>query len=159
MDVPDQFLLKRLARCGAFYWSGVMLELSIDQLLGELTTRKKYITEAQNDQLRALVKGPTTLSGGEALSDLLSEVQAQMTYLKTFRKQIIAKGDAASTREIKDMIQASTSLFTMLTNMNEDITNQDRLRKIENATVEVVRSLPLKEQERFFVLLEQALER
>jgi uncharacterized protein YecE (DUF72 family) len=82
-----------------------------------------------------------------------------MTYLKTFRKQIIAKGDAASTREIKDMIQASTSLFTMLTKMNEDITNQDRLRKIENATVEVVRSLPLKEQERFFVLLEQALER
>ena len=142
------------------------MEVSIDQLLDNLNTHSKYMTEEQVvrlawilTQLREEAAPTEAPTGGETLTDLLKEIQEQMTFLKNFRKQIVAKGDTASTREVKDMIQASTSLFTMLTKMNEDITNQDRLRKIENATVNCIKTLPLKVQQKFFADLEEALAR
>jgi hypothetical protein len=136
-----------------------MEEMSITQLLDGLERHKKYLTEDHVDRIALIIKETiyAPSSGDGVLNDLLKEVQEQMTYLKQFRKQITAKGETATTREVKDMIQASTSLFSMLTKLNDDITNQDRLRKIETATVEVVRTLSGEAQLNFFTLLEEAL--
>lgn len=139
-----------------------MKEVSIDDLLDALDTHKKYMSDHQAARLSLMlnqVKHPDEVNAAapDALNDLLLEVQAQMAFLKGFREQVMMKGNSASTREVKDMIQASTSLFTMLTKMNEGITNQDRLRKVENATVEVIRTLPAAAQSEFFTALEAAL--
>lgn len=136
-----------------------MVETSIDQLLDALDKNKKYITDAQAGRLANIANRTTETASGDSMADLLTEVQAQMIYLKTFRKQVTDKGTAASTRELKDMVQASISLYTMFTKMNEAITNQERLRKVESATIEAIRTLSSEVQQKFFTTLEEELAR
>jgi hypothetical protein len=134
-----------------------MEEMSIDQLLDKLDTNKKYITDSQASRMANIANRTTDLASGDSMGDLLTEVQAQMICLKSFRKRVADRGDAATTRDLKDMIQASTSLFTMLTKMNEGITNQERLRKVEQATIEAIKTLPGANQQVFFSVLEESL--
>jgi hypothetical protein len=134
-----------------------MEEMSIDQLINKLEHNKKYITDTQASRLANIANRTSDGVSKDSMGDLLSEVQAQMIVLKSFRKRVSDQGNAATTRDLKDMIQASTSLFTMLTKMNEGITNQERLRKVEDATIEAIKTLPSKEQQIFFSTLEKAL--
>ena len=134
-----------------------MEEMSIDQLIDRLDANKKYITDSQASRMANIANRTTDIASGDSMGDLMTEVQSQMICLKAFRKRVSDRGDAATTRDLKDMIQASTSLFTMLTKMNEGITNQERLRKVEQATIEAIKTLPGAEQQIFFSTLEEAL--
>ena len=87
--------------------------------------------------------------------DMLDEVQEQMQMVRDLRKTIMASD--SNTRDVKDLITSSTQLFTMLTKMKSEINNQDKLSKIEEATVTVVKSLPLEAQGLFFDTLEELL--
>lgn len=87
--------------------------------------------------------------------DMLDEVQEQMQMVRDLRKTIMASD--SNTRDVKDLITSSTQLFTMLTKMKSEINNQDKLSKIEEATVTAVKSLPLEAQGLFFDTLEELL--
>lgn len=139
-----------------------MENASIDELIDLLYGLKPYINAAQSQRLAELTRtqfsSPST-SSGDVMDTLLDEVKLQLDFVIRFRERVTRGGDNVTTRELKDLLQTSSSLFTMLTKMNEEITNQARLRKIENATVEAIRTLPPAEQQRFFQTLEKALER
>jgi hypothetical protein len=137
-----------------------MDDISIDGLLDLLESHKKYWGAEHVMRLAAMLPGhqpADEVTGAVILGNLMEEVQAQMAYLKNFRRSVTAKGNGASSREIKDMIQSSTTLFTMLTKMQMNITNQDRLAKIEEATVSAIRTLSTELQQQFFRDLELAL--
>jgi len=138
--------------------------ISLSEILDKLEEFSKYLSEEHLHRLRKLLiahapelvpreDAPAT---ADVLDDLMLEVNAQMNFVKQLRNNVTS-GGAATTREIKDMVQATSSLFTMLTKMNETVTNQDRLRKIELATLEAVKELPPEAQNAYFDKLEELL--
>lgn len=135
-----------------------METVDLDHHIQVLQDYQKYLSEQHKIRLRTLVTDPAIAKTGDIMASLREEVQEQMTYVQEFRRRVQQRGEGATTREVKDMLQASTSLFSMLTKMNEEITNQDRLRHIENATVEAIKTLDGKAQSRFFEYLERVLE-
>ncbi len=140
-------------------------ELSIPQVIDFLVDNRKYIDPADLDRLAKQLNMPVISQGvDEAESvqvgslDLLMEVQEQMVMVRTLRRNISAMGKAASTKDLKDLISTSTSLFSMLTKLHDDVLNQDRLRKIENATIKAIEGLPVEVRNRFFDALEEYLD-
>jgi hypothetical protein len=138
-------------------------DLSLDDIIDYLGQYQRYITPDHVSQIKKILRSAegedhdAQSESSNALDHLLTEVQEQMAFLKTFRERITARGAGSTTREVKDMIQASSTLFTMLTKLNVEITNQARLRKIEDATVEVIKTLDAERQQQFFSQLEEAL--
>ena len=144
--------------------------VSIAELIDLLKQYRKYVTSGQLAELTDFVQSFSTADTPlytdegdlfekpvENVADLTKEIQELVNFIKVVRKRVAAKGDTATAREIKDMIQASSSLFTMLTKMNEEITNQNRLRKIEDASIQAIRTLPEEQQQLFFTRLEVLL--
>jgi hypothetical protein len=87
--------------------------------------------------------------------DVLDEVKEQMRVVRNLRRNL--EGKDASARELRDLAGASTQLFTMLTKMQGEITNQDRLQKIEEAVVETMKVMDKPTQDLFFKTLEELL--
>ena len=133
---------------------------SVQDAIDFLTTHQKYISKDQMNSLAALtgvalntsnplssVPAPTLPTS----SDFVTELSEQLEMVKTLRSAI----DGDDPRQIKDLVSASTTLFSMITKLNEDILNQQRIRKIENATVEAIKSLPEEAREAFYMVLEE----
>lgn len=132
-------------------------ELSIPQAVNFLIDNKKYIDQSQLHRLANSLGVAEILPRKEeevGSMDLLLEIQEQMEMVRVLRRNILAKGETAATKDLKDLISTSTTLFSMLTKLNSDVLNQDRLRKIESATVRAIEKLPLEVQKEFFNDLE-----
>lgn len=136
---------------------------SIDEAVDFLASNAKYISDAAFRRLRNLqpMRPLPSLPGESAGKfDLLAEVQEQMAVVQALRRKL-TDVDAldVSPRDLKDLITTSTSLFSMLTKQHNDIMNQDRVRKIEAATVSVILTLPQEMQDKFFGELHKSLEK
>ena len=121
---------------------------SVQDAIDFLAKNQKYISREQLTELSALIPSkilPTLPTS----SDFVSELSEQLEMVKTLRSAI----DGDDPRQIKDLVSASTTLFSMITKLNDDILNQQRIRKIENATVEAIKTLPEESREAFYVAL------
>ena len=94
--------------------------------------------------------------------DLVQEMNDQIRVVRALRNKVIdpetgaIKGDH-SARDAKELIGSSNTMLASLMKFHDKIVNQDRVRAIEHATIEVVKTLPKESQEKFFEALEQAL--
>lgn len=148
-------------RAGSFFFQIVvtMRELSIDEAIDFLSLNRKYISDASLQRLRALLpQVATDEPDDDSAFDLITEVKEQMAVVRKMRQIITERGDEVNPKDLKDLIGASTSLFAMLTKLHNDIINQDRLRKIEHATVTAIATLEPEAQELFFKHLSESLE-
>ena len=135
-----------------------MNNISIDEILDLLEKYRKYMDETQLARLYGLFPDePVTAAEDNEETDLLVELKSLIKYVRTIRRKLEKKGDEATAREIKDLIQSSSSLFGMVTKLNETILTQTRLRQVETATITTIQSLPEAQQQAFFALLEANL--
>jgi len=145
-----------------------LIDYSLDELLEALDTHKRYLTDDQIHRIKDILR-TVALDDGDVNADtkaipadkilngLMLEIQHQLEYVTTLRKSVTSR--SSTTQEMKNMVQATSSLFTMLTKMNTEISNQDRLRKVELATVAAINTLPEAAQQTFFTELERLLEK
>lgn len=98
---------------------------------------------------------------GAAFS-LADEVNAQIRMVRALRATILDEDGAiiqgSSARDAKEVISSSSTLLTSLMKFHEKIINQDRMRLIEQATIEAIKTLPDEQQEKFFSYLSEKLE-
>jgi len=145
-----------------------LIDYSLDELLEALDTHKRYLSDDQvlriHDILRSVSLDDDSIGADskaipadKILNGLMQEIQHQLEYVTKLRKSVTSR--TSTTQEMKNMVQATSSLFTMLTKMNTEISNQDRLRKVELATVAAVNILPEDAQNVFFTELERLLEK
>jgi len=90
--------------------------------------------------------------------DVSSEINAQIKMVRTLRAKLeveISTNDSKTTsRDMKEAIAAGSSMMSTLMKYHKEIVNQDRLRMVEEATIEAVKSLPEEHQTEFFRVLE-----
>lgn len=88
--------------------------------------------------------------------DLKAEIMEQMMAVRTLRERA-TEGDPLSIRETKEALSATTSLLTLLTKINGEVYNQDRVRLLQICTIEVLKDLDPVLQDKFVDLLEAKL--
>ena len=110
-----------------------------------------------DDKLSAL---PTPAPTPNSLDDfdLKAEIMEQMFAMRALRERT-TDGSLASIKETKEALSATTSLLTLLTKINGQVYNQDRIRTIQVCTIETLKDMDTALQDRFLVLLEEKLAR
>jgi hypothetical protein len=88
--------------------------------------------------------------------DLKAEVMNQMMAVRALRERA-TEGSPLSIRETKEALSATTSLLTLLTKINGEVYNQDRVRLLQICTIEVLKDFDPVLQDRFVDLLETKL--
>lgn len=87
--------------------------------------------------------------------DVQGEINEQLRLLRTMRAR--ADSQTLSIRDMKDTLASATQLIQLLIKEQEKVVNLNRIRTIESCVVEVVRTLPIDEQNNFLALLEERL--
>lgn len=128
-----------------------MESLSIAEALEFLVKHRKYLTTEHKNTLSNLSSGAS--QGNIQTLDIVKEVQEQLRVVRNMRIAI----DQGDHRAVKDLVSVSTSLLTLLTKLQGEIVTRDRLRRIEEVTVETIKVLPPESQQEFFSRMEQAL--
>ena len=97
-------------------------------------------------------------SGGEDF-DLHQEIVDQLRAVKALRKSVVSSSGnlEAGIRDTKEALSATTSLLTLLTKIQGDVYNQDRIRTVQKVTIEVLNDVDPALRERFMKLLEERL--
>lgn len=134
------------------------LQLSIRDVLDFLEANWKYAKKEEKESLAKLLNAvyvPEKVI--DEPIDMLTEVQEQMKMLRVLRSQITSLGVDANPKDLQSLVSTSTSLFAMLTKYSNDMVNQDRIKKIEAAVVESVKTLSEEVQTHFFGKLEELL--
>ena len=94
--------------------------------------------------------------------DLGQEVEAQIGLVRAMRRSVITESGqvlpGVASRELKEVVSASTTLLSTLSKSHEKIMSFDRMRAIEHAAADAVRTLPHEQQQLFFQTLEEKLE-
>jgi hypothetical protein len=93
--------------------------------------------------------------------DVGEEVRLQIAAVRAMRESVMPGGKVRAgvpTREMKEVVTASSTLLTTLLKTHEKIMSYDRQRAIEEATVEMVKTLSDEDQKLFFSRLEEALD-
>lgn len=95
--------------------------------------------------------------------NLSDEVNSQIRVVRSLRNMIMDQETGAikeghSARDAKELISSSNTMLASLMKFHDKIINQDRIRAVEQATIEAVKDLPQESQDRFFDRLEAALE-
>jgi hypothetical protein len=88
--------------------------------------------------------------------DLKAEIMEQMMAVRTLRERA-TEGEPLSIRETKEALSATTSLLTLLTKINGEVYNQDRVRLLQICTIEVLKDFDPELQDKFVDLLEAKL--
>ncbi len=88
--------------------------------------------------------------------DLKAEVMNQMMAVRALRERA-TEGSPLSIRETKEALSATTSLLTLLTKINGEVYNQDRVRLLQICTIEVLKDFDPVLQDKFVDLLEAKL--
>jgi hypothetical protein len=131
--------------------------MSIQDAIDFLLENSVYLN-AKHEQSLAELMGKIgvkyEIQGVEDFS-IMDEVKLQMQVVRNLRRNI--EGRETTSRELKDLASASTQLFSMLTKMKSEIDNQDWVRKVEDAVVEVIGELDEKTQAKFYARLEKEL--
>ena len=93
--------------------------------------------------------------------DIVAEVEAQIALVRAMRRSVVTAGGqlmpGIATRELKEVVSASTTMLTTLSKSHEKIMSFDRIRAIETSTVDAVKTLPAEQQTIFFETLERKL--
>lgn len=92
--------------------------------------------------------------------DMIEEVNEQIKAVRALRSSVLDPvtgqvRDDKSSRDVKEIVSTSATLLTSLMKFHEKIINQDRMRALEQATIEVVKDLSPEAQEKFFTALEE----
>jgi len=94
--------------------------------------------------------------------DIKEEINAQITLVRTMRRSVLNQNGGlkldATTRDIKEVIAAGTTLTNLLMKSHEAILNADRQRAMEAALKAAVETLDTDTQAIFFGTLEELLE-
>lgn len=80
-----------------------------------------------------------------------------MQVIQDLRLKIDITDVNTRSRDVKELVTASTPLLNMLTKMKSEITNMDSLSKMETATVDTIRTLSREAQEFFYAGMEKNL--
>ena len=93
--------------------------------------------------------------------DMGEEVRMQIAAVRAMRESVMPNGVVRAgvpTREMKEVVTASSTLLTTLLRTHEKVMSYDRQRAIEQATVAVVQELSEEYKKVFFERLEEALD-
>lgn len=123
-----------------------------------LKTRLQYLSSPDQQELKHLLIAELDedVEDFDHEFDLKEEINGQLRMLRTMRSR--AERETLSTREMKETLTAASSLISMLIKEQEKVLNIDRLRTIERAVVEAVKTLPTDAQEAFLTFLEDKLD-
>jgi hypothetical protein len=135
-----------------------VMNMSMHEVVAFLEKNFKYADQGHRDRLRLLVGETEPKFKVDTNLDMLQECHEQMALVRMLRSRVSASGMNGSTKDLKDLISASTALFSMLTKYSSDITNQDSIKKIEAATVAAISTLSPAIQNKFFAELGKRLE-
>lgn len=97
-------------------------------------------------------------TSGDPMLDLRAQLGEQMKLLQILRQNVAKKASKLSSRDLKDLVNTTNSVFSMLVRLDDTILNQDRARKLEAAVVETVKSLSEDQQAVFFQKFEDNLQ-
>lgn len=133
-------------------------EVNPKDLADFLIERKRFLTSDVKESLRFAFGNPDDIAGAEDF-DLHGEVVAQLKAVKALRQSVISDAGtlSGSTRDAKEALSSTTSLLTLLNKIQNDIYNQNRIRSIQKATIDVLKELDPALQTRFISLLETRL--
>lgn len=129
---------------------------SIDQIITMLEDNKSFISPGNMKRLSDLVGKQTSspqIKSGDL--DLLAEARELHDLVRTMRNTLTSEGGDVS--EITKLVSASSTLYGLITKYQQDHLNMDRIRKIELATIEAVKTLDAEAQSIFFGELERLL--
>lgn len=135
--------------------------ITTSELVEELVIRSHQITAQDLKRLKNLLPedpAEKRKNGLNADFNMLEEVRAQVELVQDMRESVYDKnGEITDIKEAKDVATAATQLLTTLNKMMSDIINRDYLKRIADAIVEAVSSLPEENQEKFFKHLEKVV--
>lgn len=141
-------------------------EVSVD-LTGALELIHRHpdaLTQEQAIDLFTILREHIPDVGEEygANFDLKAEVAQQIRSVRAMRNQVMDSAgrvnEGMQPRDVKELVTASTTLLKMLVNVHEQVINFDRMKAVEDATVEAIKTLPQEAQNAFFEELDRRLE-
>lgn len=95
--------------------------------------------------------------------DLAGEVNEQIKAVRALRSMVISEdgkiADGYTARDAKELIASANTLLGSLMKFHDKIINQNRMRLIEQAAIEAVKTLPEEQQELFFTKLQEGLDK
>lgn len=134
------------------------VQLLSERLVGCYPDYFKGLSTSRNG-----VSGEANDPGYGADFDLASEVNEQIKVVRALRKKVLDEnGDIAEgygARDAKELVASANTLLGNLMKFHDKIINQNRMRLIEQATVEAVKTLPDEQQEVFFSKLQEGLDK
>ena len=132
--------------------------IAIQDVIDYLEEHKKYVSMPMRERIAKFlaISLPVEQESSEPV-DILDEVKEQMKLVRQIRLQVIA--DGYNTRDMKDLVSTSNTLFATLTKYSNDIENQEKVKRIESATLEALKLLESEVQEVFFDALTKYLEK
>jgi len=94
--------------------------------------------------------------------DISNEVNEQIKAVRALRSLVMDDSgninEGYTARDAKELIGSSNTLLGSLMKFHDKIINQNRMRLIEQATIEAVKTLPEEQQELFFTKLQSGLD-
>ena len=121
----------------------------------------------RKDQINLLVNAIEPYLDDEEIDygagfDIKEEINSQIRLVRTVRKSVLNENggikNEATTRDLKEVIAAGTTLTNMLMKSHETILNADRQRAMEAALKAAIETLDTDTQGIFFGTLEELLE-
>lgn len=128
-----------------------------NELVDFLIDRKRFLPKDVKDRIKASFGSDGEDEGVDF--DLHKEVVDQLNAVKHLRKAAMnSDGTLVSgIREAKETLSATTSLLTLLTKLQGEIYNSDRVRTIQKITIETLKDVDPVLQDKFITLLEERL--
>ena len=135
--------------------------VAIQDVINYLAQHKKYVTIPLRQQLIdvldlvSLIEGQKPKYYSDEPVDIVEEVQEQLKLVRQIRLEV--SESETKTKDLSDLVRTSNTLFATLTKYNNDIENQEKVKKLERATVSSLSELAPEEQEKFLNELERVL--
>lgn len=93
--------------------------------------------------------------------DLTSEINQQIRLVRAMRSKVLGENghlkNEIPVREARETITSSNAMIQQLMKHHKDVMNMERMRAVETATIEAVKTLPDEQQAEFFGRLESLL--
>jgi hypothetical protein len=134
---------------------------SIDphELVDFLIQRKTILPKDVKQRLQDNFASNSETPDGKEDFDLRQEVIDQMMAVRALRRSVVSANGRleAGTRDTKEALSASTSLLSLLTKIQAEVWNMDRIRTIQKTTIDVLKDIDPALQNTFVTLLEERL--
>ena len=92
--------------------------------------------------------------------DLRQEVSAQLAAVKALRESAVSSNGTINVglRDAKEALSATTSLLSLLTKLQTEIYNADRVRVLQKTTIDVMKKCDPELHKQFLGLLRERLQ-